>query len=295
MKRTNRLILLIGVLLAAVAFVGIIVVFNNQSGGGQKPVETANVVVAARDIKLGDAITSDMVGTKQIPLAEKKPDEFSNPGEVAGQVARTDIAKDAFLTQSMFAGTGAPSIAKDLPAGMLAIAVKVDAITGVGTLILPGDRVDVVITIPIQLTLVNQGADPSAPPAFVEPPSLKDLSSKLILQNVEVRAVLGASAGTAPASAGGTTAQAPTDLSTVEQVVILGVTPQQAEVIENLQQRAAIKSPDGALLNITLVLRSPKDKDAPDVKTTGIILKTLITDYGVLPPAILEASLPPTK
>ena len=40
---------------------------------------------------------------------------------------------------------------------------------------------------------------------------------------------------------------------------------------------------------------SPLDKSAPDVKTTGIVLKNLITDYGVLPPVILEASLPPTK
>ncbi len=37
MKRSNRLVLLLGVLLAVAAFVGIVVVFNNQN----KPVTTA--------------------------------------------------------------------------------------------------------------------------------------------------------------------------------------------------------------------------------------------------------------
>lgn len=288
MKRTNRLILLIGVLLAAVAFVGIIVVFNNQSGGGQKPVDTANVVVAARDIKLGDSITSDMVGTKQIPLSEKKPDEFSNAGEVVGQVARTDIARDAFLTQSMFAGTGAPSIAKDLPAGLVAIAVRVDAVTGVGTLILPGDRVDVVMTLLIAPVTITPAAS-GVPGQAQKEEALAGNSTKVILQNVEVRAVIGAAAGTAPA-AGADTAQATVDLATAQQIVILALSPQDAEVLGFVLQSAITAGTAQPSDNVTLVLRSPKDKDAPPITTTGVVLSTLIEVYGVLPPGVLEAS-----
>jgi hypothetical protein len=52
--------------------------------------------------------------------------------------------------------------------------------------------------------------------------------------------------------------------------------------------------------SITLALRSPKDfKDAdgnpvvpPPDPTTGIILKTLVDEYGVLPPEIIETVLP---
>ncbi len=289
MKRTNRLILLIGVLLAVVAFVGIVVVFNNQSSSSTQPVVTASVVVASRDIKLGDTIADNQVSTQQIPLGDKKPDQFSQPGEVVGQVARTDVAKGQFLTQSMFTGTGAPTIAKDLPAGMRAMAVRVDAVTGVGTLILVGDRVDLVITLAIKpVTVVPV---PSGPPTITAQDALTGDSSKVIIQNVEVRAVLGASAGTA--EAGSTTAQAPADLASAQQVVILGLSPQQAEVVEFLQQEAKAKG--GSTNNITLVLRSPQDKNAPADTTTGIVLSTLIKDYGVLPPGILEASLPPTR
>ncbi len=291
MKRTNRLILLVGILLAAVAFIGIIVVFNNQgSGGGATQEPQANVVVATRDIKLGDAITDGDVTTQQIPLVDAKPDYFKQAGEVIGQVARTDIAKGAYLTQSMFAGTGQTSISKDLPAGLVAVAVRVDAVTGVGTLILPGDRVDVVVTLGIKQTLLVPGADPSAPPQAVDLPGLEGDSSKVILQNVEVRGVLGASASSGTTDTTGTVP----DLASAQQIIILGMTTQQAEVVQFLQQDA---KPMGTALsgnNVTLILRSPKDKDAAAVETTGVVLKTLIQDYGVLPPQILEASLPPT-
>jgi len=293
-KRTNRLILLIGVLLAVVAFIGIVVVFNNQSSGNQSTqVPTASVVVASRDVKLGDTISDNQVSTQQIPLADKKLDQFSQTGEVIGQVARTDIGKGQFLTQAMFSGTGTPPVAVGLPAGMRAIAVRVDAISGVGTLILPGDRVDAVITLLIKPTLIVPGA-PSQPPTITAPDALSALSSKLILQNVEVRSVIGAPVTAAPDASATTSGQPATDLSQ-QQVVILGVTPQQAEVLQYLQQTAMTSPSSTANDNITLVLRSPQDKSAPDVKTTGILLNTLITDYGVLPPAILEASLPPTK
>jgi Flp pilus assembly protein CpaB len=293
LKRTNRLILLIGVVLAVVAFVGIIVVFNNQSSGGgvSKPPTTTDIVVATRDIALGEIVTKDSVGTKPVPNDQVTPDEFVDTGKAIGQVARQNILNGATLVQSMFTGSGAPMIGSDLPAGMRAMAVRVDAVTGVGSLILPGDRVDVVITLKIKVNYLVPGTEPGSPPQPAAVPELEGESTKVILQNVEVRAVLGAAGGVASTGAG------IVDLATNQQVVILGVTPQQAEVLEFVGQTSVTKdgTKQGALNNLTLVLRSPTDKSGPDVKTTGIVLKTLISDYGVLPPAILEASLPPTK
>ncbi len=78
-----------------------------------------------------------------------------------------------------------------------------------------------------------------------------------------------------------------------QEVVILGVTPQQAEVLRFAQQQGfSNQQSAGIVYNITLVLRSPKDKDAPPVETTGITLKTLVEDYGLLPPDIVEFALP---
>ena len=291
MKRSNRLILLIGVLLAAVAFVGIIFVFNNQSSGTTQPVVTANVVVATKDIKLGEAVTDRMVGTKQIPLADKKTDQYSDPGEIIGQVVRTDVTSGAIITQAMFVATGSPNLGKDLPAGFVAVAVRVDALTGVGTLINAGDRVDVLVTLAITPVTVTPGlvtpGEAATPPQVTKQEALTGNSAKLLLQNMEVRGTI----ATVVAPTDGTTATA-VDPLTTQQIVILAVTPQQAEVIQFAQQQALTMPSALPNNNLTLILRSPKDKDAPPVTTTGVVLDTLIKDYGVLPPGILEAPLP---
>ena len=84
-------------------------------------------------------------------------------------------------------------------------------------------------------------------------------------------------------------------LNEQQEIVILAVTPQQAEVIRYAQQMT------NPLLTLSLVLRSPDDfvdpatgKPVPPVttKTTGITLKTLIDTYGVLPPNIQVPVLP---
>jgi Flp pilus assembly protein CpaB len=62
----------------------------------------------------------------------------------------------------------------------------------------------------------------------------------------------------------------------------LGVTPQQAEVIRFAQM-------DG---NVSLVLRAPTDANAAAVDTTGITLKQLVDQYGVLPPAPVTPTNP---
>lgn len=288
MKRTNRLILLIGVLLAVVAFVGIVVVFNNQSSGGAvAQITTTDVVVATRDVALGDTITKDDVGTKPVQKDEVTADEFIDPGKVIGQVARQNILTGATLVQSMFSGTGAPMVASDLPPGMRAMAVRVDAITGVGTLILPGDRVDVIVTVAITPVTITPAAS-GAPEQIVKQDALTGDSTKLILQNVEVRAVLGADVSTTTASGGAP--QAVVDYIGAQRIVILALSPQDAEALGYIQQTALAAGSGLANNNVTLVLRSPKDKDTPAAKTTGVVLSTLIKDYGVLPPAAVEAS-----
>jgi hypothetical protein len=55
------------------------------------------------------------------------------------------------------------------------------------------------------------------------------------------------------------------------------------------------------LLTLSLVLRSPDDFTNPETgepvppvlaETTGIVLKTLIDTYGVLPPTVVQPVLP---
>jgi Flp pilus assembly protein CpaB len=120
-------------------------------------------------------------------------------------------------------------------------------------------------------------------------------STKMIVQNVEVRAILGATASAAGTSTEGSNGGTAPDLSQIQQTVVLGMTPQQAEVVEFAGQAGVTKQGtlQGALFNLTLVLRSPKDKDAPAVETTGVVLQTMMEKYGLLPPIPFEVTTTP--
>lgn len=285
MKRSNRLILLIGVFLAALAFVFVIVLLGGgQTGGGgaaaSAPPTEVETVVAARDIPLGVTVTAAMVTTQVLPVTVQEVGVYGDVTQAIGKVARQTITKGQQVTAYQFSDLGTTARV-EVPAGYTAIAVQVDQVTGVGTLIKTGDYVDIVAsvspTFPMN-SFIQNATSATTITQLYDPTSVK-----VLIQGVQVVATLlppppAAESGVAtPAPDSGTTA-----LTGQQEIVILAVTQQQAEVIKFAQL-------DGA---ITLMLRSPKDfVDAsgnpvvpPTVTTTGIVLKTLIDEWGVLPP-----------
>jgi hypothetical protein len=97
-----------------------------------------------------------------------------------------------------------------------------------------------------------------------------------------------APSGSAPPS-GGSTA-----LNGQQEIVVLAVSAQQSEVLKFAQM-------DG---NVTLALRSIGDFIDPvtgaplpptDAQTTGVTLKVLVDNYGVLPPEVVETVTPTAK
>ena len=306
-SRSNRLILLVGVVLAAVAFIAIVFLIGNPSKPADTAKTTAQTVIANADIPLGTQVRSDMLKTQEVELANRQPDAIGDPSQVVGQIARSNIANSAQLTKSMFATNSAGAAPGPLLAkGKRAQAVQVDQVSGVGTLINVGDRVDAVVGFGTQgqgdggvngavqcgkefpFLTVDNSTSPASVVALTNIGS--SLSVKLLLQNMQVVSTLlpTIDAAANPQASPGTVAG--TNLNGQKEVVILAVTPQQAEVIKYAQVEGCL----------SLILRSPKDyvDDAgnpiePDTDaTTGIILKTLVDEYRVLPPQIVEAILP---
>ena len=295
MKRSNRLILLIGVFLAALAFVFIIVLLsgsgnNNGSNGPSAPPSKLPTVIATRAIPLGVTVQKDMVTVVEKDIAVRLPGAFGDASQVVGNVARQAIAEGAQVTAAAFSSaSGATNLT--VPAGFSAIAVQVDQLSGVGTLIKNGDYVDIVATIGT--------SDPRFPllseldVTRVPDENYDHTSVKVLIQGLQVVGTLlppppapAAVASGAPPADTGTTS-----LNGQQEIVILAVTQQQAEVVKFLMT-------DGS---ITLTLRSPFDFVDVDgnpivpeaVVTTGIVLKTMITDWGVIPPEVI-VTLQPT-
>jgi pilus assembly protein CpaB len=230
-----------------------------------------------------------MVTTKDVPIADKPADSFALPAAVIGKIVRTDVTSGGYISTSTFSDTASlVDVSQLLDSGLGAVSVQVDQVTGVGTLIKPGDRVDVVLSMndaaknPI-VVAAPKGTQPTTSVGAFEPinPLLNSTTVKVLVQNVQVVGTIlpppTAQQGAAQGTTGGGTAPAATTLNGQAQIVILALTAQQAELVRFTQL-------DG---NLSLVLRSPKDKDAPAVKTTGITLRQLVDNYGVIPPKII--------
>ncbi len=291
MKRSNRLVLLVGVFLAIVAFVAVI--FLQGDGGNQPPpVTTEPTVVAKADIPLGAQITEDQVEVVDLPIASRNETAFADISQVLGKRVRQSVVVGAQLDASTFGETGQGQIFDIVvPAGKRAITVQVDQVTGVGTVIKTGDYVDMVVGIRADKfpVITTNPADDS----FTVVAGLNGTSVKLLLQGMQV---LGTLLPPPTTTAEGTTPEQPgtgTSLTGQQEIVALAVDAQQAEVIKFAQM-------DG---EISLILRSPDDfldpvtgqpldpAPLPDA-TTGIILKQLVDKFGVLPPELIETVLP---
>lgn len=290
MKRSNRLILLIGIFLAVVAFV--LIVITLQNGSSKQPAEatTAKIVVAAKDIPLGSKITSDAVTTKDVTITDKPADSYADVALVIGSTARTSVTNGQIINSTVLNGPSGSIATIEVPAGKVAIAVQVDQVTGVGTVIQPGDHVDMLVALTgdkFPVVTINP-ADQSVTVVA----GLNGTSVKLLLQGMQV---LGTLLPPPPAATGNNAEASPgTALNGQQQIVIVAVDAQQAEVIKYAQV-------DG---NISLVLRSADDFRDPvtglpldpaliiPATTKGITLKGLVDNYGVLVPQLVEAILP---
>jgi Flp pilus assembly protein CpaB len=294
LKRSNRLMLVFGVLLAVVAFGGVLL-FGAGSGTAQPAAPTTvKVVTAAADVSLGTALTLTELGTVDMDIALSL-DTYHESSQLVGMVVRRTVHQgDAFKTTDFLAapGVSAADVTSGLKAGQVAVAISVDQVAGVGSLIQAGDSVDVMLALsdqpePPRAPVVVPLKDPVTgyPWTPVPPQELNNTSIKVLVQNVQVLGLVGGSSSASAATTDGTDSTAATDPNTGQpavkaSIVILSVTPQEAELVRFAQL-------DG---NLSLLLRSPGDAGAADVKTTGVTLRELVDHYGVLPPRVIDTT-----
>ncbi len=293
--------MLVGVFLAIVAFVGILLLTQNPSRGETPagPKTTGNVVVAVTDIPLSTRIKAEQVTTKEVDLAAISVGAFRDPSQVIGQIARETVGSGAQITASTVGASQGGQITNiQCPVNQRCIAVQVDQLTGVGAVIKTGDYVDMILGLAGDQFPVVAISPSTVDSTITIVGGINGTSVKVVLQGLQVMGTLLPPVAATPEASpgtGGTTAPG-TALSDIQEIVVLSVTAQQAEVIRFAQISGA--APLGA---ISLVLRSTDDFIDPitnlplvpvDVTTTGIILKTLVDSYGVLPPEVIQAVLP---
>jgi pilus assembly protein CpaB len=180
---------------------------------------TSKIIVAARDLEIGSVVRDADVANAEWVGALPKGAIVAKEGAVGRGVVSSLYQGEPVLESRLATVGSGGGLAATIRPGMRACAVKVNEVIGVAGFVMPGMRVDVLIS----------GTQPNS---AAEGPKVKTL-----LQNIEVLSA-------------GTNIQKDTEGKPVQvQVVNLLVTPEQAELLSLASNETKIQ----------LVLRNPLD------------------------------------
>jgi len=228
---TKRLLMVVAfaIVISAVASLLLYRVIITQMASGSKAPE-ARLVVAAHSLQTGDLIKeSDVkIADWSGPIPKGA---MSRPEDAIGRGTIEPILADEPLVDSRIAPRGAGAgLAAIIPAGMRAVAVRVNDVVGVAGFVTPGMHVDVLIA----------GNPPGGNPAGT--------LTKTLLQNIEVL------------SAGQNLQKDAEGKPISVPVVNMLVTPEQAEILSLASNETRIQ----------LILRNPTDTAVTKTPGTAI-------------------------
>jgi pilus assembly protein CpaB len=188
-----------------------------------REIEVASVtaVIAARNIPVGTMLVKEDLKIVAWPARNPIQGGFKSIEQVTNRGLISPVAENEPITEGKLAPLGAGAgLAPTIPAGMRAISVRVNEVIGVAGFVIPGSRVDLVIT--------------------VTDPYTKNTITKAVVNNIEVLTA-GSRFDQEASRSEGKPIQA--------SVVTLLATPQDAEKI-------GLAASEGS---ITLTLRNPLD------------------------------------
>jgi pilus assembly protein CpaB len=272
------------VFLAALVFV--VILLGRPGGppsGGLGPSPSAPVllptVVTVVDIPLGTIVTADMFTSQTIAVSSRFGDAYGDISQAVGKTTRTALLTGQQVRSSNFQDRAVPLA---VPVGRRAMAITINELTGVGNLLDVGDTLDLIISLRGDAFPVVQvlGDGSVTVVGGINPLSVK---LPLLLQDVQIIGVINPPPPAVPAQQANqpVASRAPQFVEPQPKLLILAVTPAQAEVLLFARTAGVVDA----------ILRSPLDA-GQTVETTGVILKTLVDLYGILPPEIVQVPIP---
>ena len=170
---------------------------NSGGRGGRATGPDKPLVVATRSLPLGSMLGPESVKIRNVPQSLFPNGGFSRVEDVVDRPVIRQIEPDEPVLEARIAARGSGAgLAPLIPAGMRAISVRVNDVVGVAGFVLPGMRVDVLVT-----------GKPSSHP---------DTVTRTVLQNIVVLSA-------------GQTIQTDGKSAITTPVVTLLVTPEDAE------------------------------------------------------------------
>lgn len=174
------------------------------------PPATRDLVVSARAIAPGSRLVEGDLAVKPVAPDQLPTGASTEPAKLLQRVTLTPIAPGQAIVETMLRPAGhAAGLAGQIPPGMRAVTLEVNEFTGVGGMITPGSRVDL-------LVMVQPDSGPTV--------------SRTIAQSLYVTAV-GRRTGADPAD----------PLDRLPRSVTITCTPEQAELVHLAANRGALR------------------------------------------------------
>ena len=278
MKRSNRVVILVGVLLAILAFVAIVILLNNRPAADTTTEPTtATVLVAIAEIPPDTDVTADLVEQREVDLDAVLPGALRDTSQLADRTTVVAIPVGAQVTEAAFGGT--QDTQADLEAQLLpgekAIAVQLDPVTGLNFLIEQGDVVDLIVSIDF------------APGKVVGAPHLRSNDSEIVRTVkavLQAKRVLYTSDSNIPLpptldEEGNVVPPAQTE-APGNAIIIIAGSDADAELLKFAQR-------DGSEVGTISVTLRHSDDEALE-ETSGVTLLDVIDTYGVVVPQPVE-------
>jgi pilus assembly protein CpaB len=149
MNRNTRTLVVVAVaiLMALLASFGVWLTVRSMPVR-EVEIARAQAVVAARPLSVGTMVTKDDVKVVPWPAANQVPGSFTAIDKVVNRGVIVATAENEPLTEGKLAAVGSGAgLPPTIPEGMRAISVRVNEIIGVAGFVIPGTRVDVMVTV----------------------------------------------------------------------------------------------------------------------------------------------------
>ena len=134
----------------------------------ERGLEVEPVVVAAKDLTFGVDLEAEHLKVAMFPRGSVPAGSYTVEDSLLGQVTKVFLIENEPILDSKLSSKGG-GLSLLIEPSMRASSIEVDKVSGVSGFVLPGDRVDVILTVK-------------------RPGSAQDAVAKTILQNIEVLA-----------------------------------------------------------------------------------------------------------
>ena len=148
MNRRSRhlVVLMVAVVTAAIASFAVYrALLQRPARAAELPQQS--VVVAARSMAIGTELTANDVKLVAWPAGNPIPGALADVKSAVNRGLLTAVLENEPITVNKVASMGTAGLPPAIPRGMRAMSVKVNDVIGVAGFVVPGTRVDVVVTI----------------------------------------------------------------------------------------------------------------------------------------------------